>query len=75
MQTEQNARLRFAANLRSRREALGVSQEALADLCGLDRTAVSLLERSQRSPLLDTVVALARALELDSAGELLDGIR
>ncbi|HEY5344093.1 MAG TPA: helix-turn-helix transcriptional regulator [Solirubrobacteraceae bacterium] len=74
MQAEQNARMRFAANLRTRREELGVSQEALAHMCGLDRTAVSLLERSRRSPLLDTVVALARALELDSAGELLDGI-
>jgi transcriptional regulator with XRE-family HTH domain len=69
------ARKRFARNLRDRRLQMGFSQEALAGMCGLDRTEISLLECRKRSPRLDTVVVLARALELDSAGELLDGIR
>jgi transcriptional regulator with XRE-family HTH domain len=69
------ARKRFAKNLRDRRKQLGFSQEVLAGMCGLDRTEISLLECRKRSPRLDTVVVLARALELDSAGELLDGIR
>jgi transcriptional regulator with XRE-family HTH domain len=43
-------------------------------MCDLDRTTISLLERSKRSPMLDTIVAVARALELDSPAELLDGI-
>jgi transcriptional regulator with XRE-family HTH domain len=69
------ARTRFAGNLRDRRKQMGFSQEALAGMCGLDRTEISLLECRKRSPRLDTVVVLARALELDSAAELLDGIR
>jgi transcriptional regulator with XRE-family HTH domain len=65
---------RFAANLRAQRTRLGLSQEALADLCGLHRTEISLLERRKRSPRLDTIVGLARGLQLDSVRELLDGV-
>jgi transcriptional regulator with XRE-family HTH domain len=74
MRFDEAARDRFAVNLRSRREERGFSQEALAQMCDLDRTTISLLERSKRSPMLDTIVALACALELDSPAELLDGI-
>jgi transcriptional regulator with XRE-family HTH domain len=74
MQPQTPARERFAANLRDRRKEMGFSQEALAGMCGLDRTEISLLECRRRSPRLDTVVVLARALELESAGALLDGI-
>ena len=62
----------FAANLRDRRKRLGLSQEALAELCDLHRTEISLLERSKRSPRLDTMVGLARGLQLTSVCELLD---
>jgi transcriptional regulator with XRE-family HTH domain len=65
---------RFAENLRKRRRALGMTQEGLADICGLHRTEIGLLECRKRSPRLHTIVVLARGLELDSAGELLDGI-
>jgi transcriptional regulator with XRE-family HTH domain len=65
---------RFAANLRAQRTRLGLSQEALADLCGLHRTEISLLERRKRSPRLDTIVGLARGLQLESVRELLDGV-
>jgi transcriptional regulator with XRE-family HTH domain len=65
---------RFAANLREARLRRGLSQEALADLCDLHRTEVSLLERAQREPRLTTIVRLARALELPPA-ELLSGPR
>jgi transcriptional regulator with XRE-family HTH domain len=74
MRFDKAARAQFALNLRARREELGFSQEALAQMCDLDRTTISLLERSKRSPMLDTIVAVARALELDSPAELLDGI-
>jgi transcriptional regulator with XRE-family HTH domain len=62
----------FAANLRDRRKRLGLSQEALAELCDLHRTEISLLERSKRSPRLNTLVDLARGLQLASVCELLD---
>jgi transcriptional regulator with XRE-family HTH domain len=65
---------RFAANLRRQRKRRGLSQEALADLCDLHRTEISLLERCKRSPRLDTIISLARGLELSSPSELLEGI-
>jgi transcriptional regulator with XRE-family HTH domain len=65
---------RFAANLCAQRTRLGLSQEALADLSGLHRTEISLLERRKRSPRLDTIVGLARGLQLESVRELLDGV-
>ncbi|HEY7891766.1 MAG TPA: helix-turn-helix transcriptional regulator [Solirubrobacteraceae bacterium] len=64
----------FAANLRHHRKRAGLSQESLARMCDLHRTEISLLERSLRSPRLETIVVLARALELSPA-ELLEGIR
>lgn len=50
----------------ARREA-NLSQEALADLAGLHRTYISLLERSRRSPTLATLEAIARALGMTPA--------
>jgi transcriptional regulator with XRE-family HTH domain len=68
------ARDRFAENLRRERERVGLSQEALAEACDLHRTEISLLERSKRSPRLETIVILASGLGLEP-GELLDGVR
>jgi transcriptional regulator with XRE-family HTH domain len=67
-------RTRFAANLRRHRDRAGLSQEALAELCDLHRTEISLLERRKRSPRLETIVILSRGLQLSSPSELLDGI-
>ena len=67
-------RRQFAANLRQYRDRAGLSQEALADLCNLHRTEISLLERCKRSPRLETIVILARGLELTSPSDLLEGI-
>ncbi|MGA7705550.1 MAG: helix-turn-helix transcriptional regulator [Solirubrobacteraceae bacterium] len=67
-------REQFAANLRRHRTRVGLSQEALADLCDLHRTEISLLERCKRSPRLETIVILSRGLQLASPAELLEGI-
>ena len=69
-----SVRLQFAENLREHRIRAGLSQEALADICDLHRTEISLLERCKRSPRLETIVILARGLQLSAAAELLDGI-
>ncbi len=69
-----SARSQFAVNLRDQRDRAGLSQEALAELCNLHRTEISLLERCKRSPRLETIVILARGLQLSSPGELLKGI-
>jgi transcriptional regulator with XRE-family HTH domain len=70
----ETVRTQFASNLRHHRVQAGLSQEALADLCNLHRTEISLLERCKRSPRLETIVILSRGLELRSPAELLDGI-
>jgi transcriptional regulator with XRE-family HTH domain len=67
-------RRQFAANLRHHRDEAGLSQEALAELCGLHRTEISLLERCKRSPRLETIVILSRGLELASPSLLLADI-
>jgi transcriptional regulator with XRE-family HTH domain len=64
---------RFAANLRSARTKVGISQEELGDRCELHRTEISLLERAGREPRLSTIVKLAGALET-TAGELCEGV-
>lgn len=63
----------FARNMRTERERLGISQEALGDLCGLHRTEIGLLERAGREPRLSTIVKVARGLDVPPA-RLLAGI-
>lgn len=74
MRPTKSVQQQFAENLRRHREQLNLSQEALAEICGLHRTEISLLERCKRSPRLETIVILSRGLELGFAGELLEGI-
>jgi transcriptional regulator with XRE-family HTH domain len=63
----------FADNLRRARELNGMSQEALADAAGIDRTYVSALERGLYSVSLDTLEKLASALNVTPSG-LLDKV-
>ena len=69
-----DARDVFAANLRSERHRLGLSQEALGQLSDLNMSEISRLERSRRDPRLATIVRLAGALWVPPA-KLLDGIQ
>lgn len=66
-------RERFAQNLQAARVRLGLSQQQLASRCGLSRTEISLFERRARSPRLEMIVALSRALGVEP-GALLEGI-
>lgn len=59
------ARLVFAENLRAARRALGLSQEALADLVGLHRTYVGSVERGERNIAIDNMEALARGVKAE----------
>ncbi|HEY8083582.1 MAG TPA: helix-turn-helix transcriptional regulator [Solirubrobacterales bacterium] len=65
---------RFAINLRKARRRRDISQEALASLCDLHRTEISLLERGGREPRLGTIVKLASALDT-TPEQLCVGIR
>jgi transcriptional regulator with XRE-family HTH domain len=52
-------------NIRRRREALGLSQEAFAELCGYHRTYIGGIERGERNITLGTLSAIARVLEVE----------
>lgn len=67
-------RAQLGDNLRRHRDLAGLSQERLAELSDLDRTEISLLERGLRMPRLDTLVSLARGLNLTSLCDLVEGI-
>ncbi|MDL1873183.1 helix-turn-helix transcriptional regulator [Deltaproteobacteria bacterium PRO3] len=54
----------LAQNIRRHRAQLGLSQEQLADACGLHRTYIGSVERSERNVSLSTLEALARALDV-----------
>jgi len=57
-------RIRFGKALRQKRSKMGVSQEAFADLCGLDRTYVGGIERGERNVALVNLEKIAKALNL-----------
>lgn len=63
--------LAFGQRLRTVRGRSRVSQEALAELAGLDRTYISFLERGKRNPSLVCIAKLAAALQVTVA-ELCD---
>jgi transcriptional regulator with XRE-family HTH domain len=54
----------FGKVLRDTRERAGLSQEALADEAGLDRTFIGMLERGKRQPTLETLFRIADALKV-----------
>ena len=49
-----------------------IAQERLAEICDLHRSEISLLERSGRSPRLETIWTLTQGLGLSSPCELLE---
>jgi transcriptional regulator with XRE-family HTH domain len=65
--------LAFGENMRAARHDAGLSQVALSEATGLDRAAISFLERAERAPDLSTLVRVARALETTPA-KLLTGV-
>lgn len=55
----------FGTNVKKYRKAMGLSQEAFADKCGLHRTYISDIERFQRSIALENIQKIANALEIE----------
>jgi transcriptional regulator with XRE-family HTH domain len=64
---------RFGERLREVRRAKGLSQEAFANQCGLDRTYIGGIERGERNVSLRNIEIIARALGM-SASELMRGV-
>ena len=60
-----NIKIVFGKNLRFLREKKNISQEKLADLCGLHRTYISDVERGERNISLENIQKIANALQLE----------
>lgn len=57
-------RIKFANKLKSIRKDRNLTQEALALLCGIDRTYIGRVERLERNPSLDILQKIADGLEI-----------
>lgn len=68
-----NVLQRFGARVREARKAKKISQEVFADLCGLDRTYISGIERGNRNIGLRNIEVIAKALGL-TVSELTKGV-
>lgn len=62
MKNSNNITARFGQRVRQLRTELGLSQEAFADKCGLDRTYISGIERGVRNPTLEVIAVIADGL-------------
>ena len=56
----------FANNLKKYRHAIGLSQEAFADKCGMHRTYISAIECYRRSISLENIQRIVDALEIET---------
>jgi transcriptional regulator with XRE-family HTH domain len=63
----------FGIKLKRKREQFGVSQEQFAEICGFDRTYISMLETGKRNPSLVNLVKISNALRI-ALSDLLEGI-
>lgn len=52
-------------NIRIARIKRGISQEGLADIAGLARSTMGIVERGEQSPSLQTISKIANALGID----------
>ncbi len=62
---------KFAQKLKKLRKERGLSQEALALLCDIDRTYVGRIENMKRNPSLEILAKLAEGLNV-KLSDLLD---
>ena len=56
----------FGTNLKKYRTAMGLSQEAFADKCGMHRTYISAIECYRRSISLENIQRIADTLEIET---------
>ena len=52
-------------NIRVARIKRGISQAGLADMAGLARSTMGIVERGEQSPSLQTITKVANALDMD----------
>ena len=59
-----NIVLKFGRNVQQRRRSLGISQEHLAELAGVHRTYVGMIERGEKNITLRNIEKFAKALDM-----------
>ena len=64
----------FGLRIREARKVLDLSQEELGARCGLHRTYIGHLERSEVNPSLTNILRVAEALKIDG-GALIAGLK
>lgn len=64
--------VRFGAVVRARRKALDLSQEALADHAGIDRSHMGKLERGERNVSFLNIVRIAKAVNCKPSDLFID---
>ena len=60
-----NVLVNFGCKVREKRKFIGLSQEELADLAGVHRTYVGMIERGEKNLSLLNIYKIARALNVD----------
>lgn len=63
---------RLGASVRARRLALGLSQEALADSAGVDRSHMGKIERGERNVTFLNILRIAKAIGCKPSDLFLD---
>ena len=61
---EQKIKEQFGSKLKNLRQEKGITQEALALLCDLDRTYIGSVERGERNISLINIHKIAKALSI-----------
>ncbi|MBP6891664.1 helix-turn-helix transcriptional regulator [Candidatus Shapirobacteria bacterium] len=56
---------RFGDKVRQERKKRNLSQEALADLAGVHRTYIGMIERAEKNITLENIEKIAKALKVD----------
>jgi transcriptional regulator with XRE-family HTH domain len=54
----------LSANIKTRRKELGISQEKLALISGVDRSYMSEIERQIANPSIDALLRISNALQI-----------
>lgn len=54
----------LSQNIKNKRASLGLSQEKLAFLAGIDRTYMSEVERELANPTIEVLLKIANALDI-----------
>ena len=57
--------IQFGSQIAELRKQLNISQEELAERCGVHRTYIGSIERGEKSPTLNTIEKFARGLNVE----------